>query len=224
MDSLDPTQLIQRLTPFVRPERMSKIDRVLSARTDSHCLILEGIYDQGNICAVLRTAEALGFQRIHIIETAEHFKRANRVSQGADKWLDIYRWKSIEECVEAVKKQGYLIAATHLGELAEPISRFNFAQNRTAIVFGNERDGVSPRMLELADRQMVLPMLGFTQSFNISVAAALALGHVTATPNACQPLSLERTMELKARFLLGSIPQKSKFVQAMQLQHQEYLI
>lgn len=169
-------EILELAAPFLTANRRHRIDQVVANRTYSVVPVMENIYDRGNISAVMRSSEALGFQAAHIIELNERFKEANRVTQGADKWLDVVRWKSTEACVSDLKAKGYRIYATHL-EAAVPISEVDWSVP-SAIVFGNEKDGVSPKMLELADQRIIIPMLGFVQSFNISVAAAISLYHI----------------------------------------------
>jgi tRNA (guanosine-2'-O-)-methyltransferase len=157
-------------------ERRQKIDRVVAGRNFDTAVVLEGIYDRGNISAVMRTAEGLGFANIHVIETQEKFKEANRVAQGADKWVETTKWKQSSECIKALKAQGYKICVTTL-EASKPLSEIDFS-GKTALVLGNEKDGASPEMIAAADERMIIPMPGFVQSFNISVAGALCLYHI----------------------------------------------
>lgn len=169
-------EIVAHLSEYMTDARKSKIEVVVSRRTYAVTPVMEGLYDRGNVAAVMRSSEAFGFQAINIIETSKKFKQAKRVAQGADKWLDIQRWDSTSECVERLKGQGYRILATNLDE-AVPIGEIAF-DRPTALVFGNEKDGVSEEMLDLADGCVKMPMHGFAQSFNISVAAALCLYHI----------------------------------------------
>jgi len=169
-------EVIAALGPMVTSKRRSRIETALAHRTYTVTPVIEGLYDRGNVSAVVRSAEALGYQSVHIVDSSEAFKHANRVTQGAEKWLDINVWSATEACLARLKKMGYRIVATHF-EDARPIGELRFDQP-AAIVFGNERDGVSEAVLDVADVRAVIPMAGFTKSFNISVAAALCLYHV----------------------------------------------
>jgi tRNA (guanosine-2'-O-)-methyltransferase len=168
--------VIEGLEPFLLEERGQRIREVIAARTYSVVPVMEGLYDRGNVSAVLRSAEALGFQAVHIVDSSEAFKQANRVTQGAEKWLDIRVWGATPACVDALRAQGYRILATHF-EDAQPIDEVDFTVP-TALFFGNEKEGVSRELLDRADGRVVIPMAGFTRSFNISVAAALGLFHI----------------------------------------------
>ena len=173
---IDSELALRLLEPMITPERLRRIEAVARSRTYAVVPVLENLYDRGNQSAVMRSAEALGFQRVDLIEPGDRFKRANRVTQGADKWLDVFNWKSSGDCVESLKARGYRVLATHFGSGAVAIEEVDFTRP-TALVFGNEKDGVSPEALRLCDGGMVIPMHGFVQSLNISVAAALSLYH-----------------------------------------------
>jgi tRNA (guanosine-2'-O-)-methyltransferase len=141
-------------------------------------VVLESIYDRGNVSAVMRSAEGLGFGNFHVIETQEKFKESQRVTQGADKWVEVKKWKKTADCVKSLKDQGFKICVTHLDEKSKPLHEIDFSQ-KTALVLGNEKDGVSAEMIAAADERIIIPMTGFVQSFNISVAGALSLYHIS---------------------------------------------
>jgi tRNA (guanosine-2'-O-)-methyltransferase len=169
--------ILDKVGPLLTEDRRQKIDRVVAQRNFDTAVVLEGIYDRGNISAVMRSAEGLGFGNFHVIETQEKFKEANRVTQGADKWVEVKKWKSTNDCIGALKKQGYKICVTHLSEKSKPLSEIDFS-GKMALVLGNEKEGVTPEMIAAADECVIIPMTGFVQSFNISVAGALGLYHI----------------------------------------------
>lgn len=204
--ALDADSVIEILEPQLTDARRERIHEVVQGRTYSVVPVLDGIYDRGNISAVMRSAEALGFQKMHLIETQEGFKVANRVTQGTDKWLDVERWEQPSECGERLRAQGYQIVVTHL-EAARPICEVDFTRP-TAIVFGNERDGVSEELVAMADCATIIPMSGFAQSFNISVAAAIAFYHIKTERdrNGCHAdLSEVQKRLLKANYYVRSV-------------------
>lgn len=169
--------ILKYIYPLLTPDRQKKIDRVASQRCFDISVVLEGIYDRGNISAVMRTAEGLGFADFHVIEKFEKFKEANRVTQGADKWVEVKKWKSTQEYIQYAKENKIRICVTSL-EASKPLHEINFS-TPLALVLGNEKDGVSKEMLEAADERVIIPMPGFVQSFNISVAGALCLYHIS---------------------------------------------
>lgn len=169
-------EVIARLAPKIRRNRRERIAEVIGSRTASVTVVLEDLYDRGNISAVLRTAEALGYLSVHVIRKSRKFREADRVTRGADKWLCIREHKSTVDTLADIREQGYRIVATHFDD-AQPIEQVDFSVP-TAVIFGNENAGVSDDALACADSRIVVPMSGFTQSFNISVAAALTLYHI----------------------------------------------
>lgn len=170
-------EIIDILSPYIRPGRQEKIRETVARRTYSVVPVLEAVHDRGNVSAVMRSAESMGYQGMHIIETARYFRKANRVTQGADKWLDVERWDGTKTCVDHLRSQGYRIVVTHMSEDAKSLDEISFAEP-TAIFFGSEGEGASDELVELADNCVVIPMDGFSQSFNISVAAALSFYHI----------------------------------------------
>ncbi|ARA95102.1 hypothetical protein AWN76_010680 [Rhodothermaceae bacterium RA] len=213
---LDPAFVIDTLAPHMTPERLARIDAVLAGRTYTVATVVEGLVNTGNVRAVMRTAEGLGFQDFHVITGGEAFKGSERVSQGAEKWLDVHVWDSPAACARHLKERGFAIVATHLDEAAVPIDAVDFTQP-TALVLGNERDGVSEAMLALADRRVVIPMTGFVQSFNISVAAALGLYHAYRDRLARQgyhgDLTEEQRLRLRAAYCLRSVRRAPEILQ-----------
>lgn len=176
---LAPERIVEILSPLMTEARLARIDAVLAERTYTVVPVVEGLINTGNVNAVMRSAEALGYQGFHIItndEDGTRYKSSARTSQGAEKWLDVRLWPTPASCTEHLKAEGYRIVATHLDDAAVPIDTIDFAQP-TALVFGNELNGLSPEMVALADQTCIVPMAGFTQSFNISVAAAVCLYH-----------------------------------------------
>ncbi len=193
---------IEFLEPLVNDERKRKIMEVLSHRTEHVIPVLEGIYDMGNLHAVVRTAEGLGFHALHLVETQENYKLPNRVTQSTDKWLEITKWKAVGPCFQELKNQGYQIACSSLSTKSIPLNAIDLHQ-KTALVFGNERSGASQEALDLADHHFQIPMVGFAQSFNISVAAAISLAHVR--DKITSTLSVETQRRFYAEYLLRSV-------------------
>lgn len=174
---LGPELMIERLRPYLTEQRIERIQGVVANRSRKVVTVIEGLINLGNVSAVMRSAEALGFFEFHIVE-GDHtrFKNSARTSQGAEKWLTVSRWPSAVACASHLKARGYTLVATHLDDTSVPIATIDFTQP-TALIFGNEQGGVSPEMLALADHRCIIPMAGFVESFNISVAAAVGLYH-----------------------------------------------
>ncbi len=170
--------ILDHIGPLLTDDRKAKIEKVAAQRNFETAVVLESVYDRGNISAVMRSAEGMGFGNFHVIETQEKFKESARVTQGADKWVEVQKWKSTKECVSRLKAQGYKICVTHLDAKAKPLHEIDFS-GKVAFVLGNEKNGASEEIISAADETVIIPMSGFVQSFNISVAGALGLYHIS---------------------------------------------
>lgn len=199
-------EIIDVLTPFLKDQRRKRLDEVARGRSFGIATVVDGLYDRGNVSAVMRSAEGLGFAPFHITETQARFKKANRVTQGSDKWLEITRWTDASECAQNLRQAGYQLVTTHL-DAAVPIDNVDFTKP-TAIVLGNEKMGVSEAMVELSDHNVVIPMSGFAQSFNISVAAAISLYHIRLCRDRAgmvSDLTEKQITALRAQYYLRSV-------------------
>ncbi len=172
--TLSPDRLTALLSEHLSDARKRAMETVLDGRTQNVVIVVEGVVDVGNVSAILRTADGFGIQRVHVIDVAGKYKRSKRTTRGADKWVDRYRWETTEECFEYLRGDGYRIVAADVGEDTVAICEADLT-DRCAIVFGNELDGLSEVARRDADALVTLPMAGFGESFNISVAAAIAL-------------------------------------------------
>ena len=165
-------QIVQTFAPMVTAERTARLQEVVARRSLHLVPVLENIYDHGNISAVMRSSEAFGFLQMCIVEApGARFKAANRVTKGAEKWLDVKAFSDPVTAAADLRARGYQVWATDLAT-DHTIDSMDWTRP-TAIVLGNEKDGVSASMRAAVDGCFRLPMAGFSQSFNISVAAAL---------------------------------------------------
>jgi tRNA (guanosine-2'-O-)-methyltransferase len=169
-----PAEVIAVLEPYLTAARRARIEAALRQRTYNLAVVLEGMVDTGNVAAVMRSCDGFGVQPFHAIDTAGSYKHSKRTSQGAEKWLDVWRWRAPGACIDHLRSAGYRVVAAHVGGGATPLRDVDFAP-RTALVFGNELDGLTDGIVERADETAVIPISGFVQSFNVSVAVALFL-------------------------------------------------
>jgi tRNA (guanosine-2'-O-)-methyltransferase len=168
--------ILKTLKPMLTDERIQRLDEVCASRSLHLVSVLENIYDRGNVSAVMRSFEAFGFMQMHLIDApTAKFKAANRVTKGAEKWLDTHSHDNPTSAVRELKQKGYQIWATDLNTKYS-IEDLDFSKP-TAVVLGNEKDGVSEELKGMVDGCFRVPMLGFSQSFNISVAASLIFYH-----------------------------------------------
>jgi len=165
------------LSSYLSANRRARIDDVLSRRTRNLVLVLEGVHDPHNVAACMRTAEGLGLQELHVISHVDYVPN-KKVCQGSDKWLDIRQHLTPEAAAAALRGRGYALYAAALAPDAVPIDSLDFS-GRIALALGNEHEGISEQLQALCDGAFAIPMRGFTQSFNVSVAAAITLYHAT---------------------------------------------
>lgn len=167
------------LAQYVTEHKKLRIEEVLSSRTRYFTIVLENIYKPHNASAVLRTADCFGLQDIHVIEKGNAYKVNPYVTRGAAQWVDIHKYSDksgsgVTDCFERLRNEGYQIYATSPRDDSESIHDF-FPHQKTALVFGNEHEGVSAEVIRKADGLVHIPMYGFTESFNISVTASIFL-------------------------------------------------
>lgn len=169
------------LEEFLLPERKARIDSVLSHRSRSLVLVLDQVMNAHNISAVMRSADAFGVQEIHLV--GDEFEFSSGISLGTERWLELNRYKSAEDAIEALRKRGYRFvvlesprSSTSTDGATPPIPVYDLPfGEKLALVFGNEHRGISPAFGAAADLRAYIPMLGFAESFNISVAAAITM-------------------------------------------------
>jgi tRNA (guanosine-2'-O-)-methyltransferase len=203
---------------FLLPERRRRIDEVVAGRTRTLTVVIEALGDPQNVNAVLRTAEAFGVQEVHVVEgPMKAYDRNKKISQNADKWLDVVRWRTSAECLLHLKERGFAVYATHLGEGSVDLSELTFARP-VALVFGNEHRGVSEQALAHADARYVIPMRGFSQSLNVSVAAAVSLFRAVERRQQERgrhgDLTGEEAAALRERFYTKSVKQRTRIAKA----------
>jgi tRNA (guanosine-2'-O-)-methyltransferase len=173
-------RLFQHLAQFVSDHKKDFVEKVLNERTRYLTIVLENIYQSQNASAVLRTCECLGIQDIHIVENTAKYHLNVRVLKGADKWLNLERYRSkgvnnTETCFAKLRKNGYKILVADPSVDGIAIDDINVCENKLAVVFGNELRGASDYALDQADQKIRIPMYGFTESLNISVSVAICL-------------------------------------------------
>jgi len=177
------TELLNYLSPYITPERLSLFNRVVEFRTKYITVVLEDIFQSQNASAVLRSCDCFGIQDVHIIENRNQFQLDSEVSLGSSKWLTLNKYNSEENnslmAIRNLKKQGYKIVATTPHTNDHKLPDFDITSGKIALVFGSELPGVSEVILNEADEFLKIPMFGFTESFNISVSAAMCMYHLS---------------------------------------------
>lgn len=176
-EELSPA-LLAYLQGFMLPERIARFEAVLADRTRYLTCVLENISDAHNSNAVMRSCECFGIQDVYVIDNGVKYKPARKVLKGSHKWLSIRKYYGDGDnslrCISDLKEKGYRIAATSLH--AAPVPPQDIPLDKPlALVFGQEHIGISPVVQQMADFHLMIPMHGFTDSLNISVAAGILL-------------------------------------------------
>lgn len=170
----DDEKLLSYLESFMTEERKAKFLAVLSNRTYHFTVAIEDVFQAHNTSAVIRTCEVFGIQEAHLIEARFGKKLDRKIAMGAQKWVDVYRHNNAIECMQALRQQGYKIIATSPHHDSCLLDEFDIGQ-KAAFFFGTELEGLSEEVMQQADGFLKIPMVGFTESLNISVSAAIIL-------------------------------------------------
>lgn len=193
--------VIEQLGTMLTEARIDTINKVVENRTSTLHVAVEGVHDPHNTAAIMRTADAFGLQNVHIIEGKSSFRSSAAVTQGAHKWIDVSVYRDTPEFVRKMREQKLKILVAAM-DGAIDVDKIELDCPHV-LVFGNEAEGISQQMFELADGAFKIPMFGFVESFNVSVAAAISVSTLRSGGGG----DLERTQQdvLKARYYLKSV-------------------
>jgi tRNA (guanosine-2'-O-)-methyltransferase len=174
----DPLRAIRLLEPLVLDRRRERLLGIIEQRLESVQVLFDAPHDPHNGAAVVRSCEVFGIQFVHVVERREPFLISPTVTRGAEKWIDLRRWPSVDAAVAKLRADGLeLIGAHPDGDLApEDLAKIP----RIALVLGNERDGIGVDLAKACSRRVRVPMRGFSESLNVSVSAAILLAAATA--------------------------------------------
>ena len=212
-------ELITYLKGFMSDRRVQRFDEVIAMRSDYMRVVLENVYQAHNASAVVRSCDCFGIQHVHFIENRNRMKLSDDVAMGSSNWLSIHRHNEKEnntvETLQDLKNAGYRIIATtpHKDDFTPdtlPIDQ------KIALVFGTEIDGISPEVVQMADGFVKIPMYGFTESFNISVSAAICMYALSSRIRAEVPnhlLSEEEKTDIYLDWLKCSVEKSDALIQ-----------
>ncbi len=193
-------------------------DRLSLNRPRHICVVLEDIYLSHNASAVLRSCDCFGVQDVHVVEARNPFNPAGDVAVGSSKWVDYYKHGSIADAYRHLHKQGYRIVATLPHENDTMIGDLDISQP-IALVFGTELTGLTQEAIDGADAYVKIPMYGFTESFNISVCAALSLFSLTERmrrdPSLRWQFSPDELLDLKLNWAMQAIKDGEKVMNSL---------
>jgi tRNA (guanosine-2'-O-)-methyltransferase len=218
MEVSQKKELISYLSAFISEKRKARFDQVITQRMGHLRIVLENMYQAHNASAVLRSCESFGIQHVHFIENRNHLRISDDVAMGSSNWLSIHRHNDTENntvnTLRHLKSLGYRIVATTPHKDDCTIDQLP-VDGKLALVFGTEIDGISPEVFEHADEFVKIPMYGFTESFNVSVCAALCMYELTTRIRKDVPeylLNEDEKTEVYLDWLRNSIEQSEALI------------
>ncbi len=170
--------LLDYLQNFITEERKQRFSEIISQRTNHFTVAMEDVFQMHNTSAVVRTCEVFGVQQAHSIEGRYGKRLDEKIAMGAQKWVDVFRYDDTQKCIDTLRGKGYQIVATTPHKDAYLLNDFDISK-KSAFFFGTEKEGLSEQVLSQADTYLKIPMVGFTESLNISVAVAIVLQQLT---------------------------------------------
>lgn len=171
-------KLLEHLETFLSENRLKRFNHVLSGRTKHFTVATEDVYQLHNTSAVIRSCDVFGIQEVTIVEEKNSKRIDREIAMGAQKWVDLNRHNTVKDALKSLKSQGYQIIATTPHTNDCELHDFDVTK-KACFFFGRETEGLSQEVLDQADGFLKIPMVGFTESLNISVSAAIILQHVT---------------------------------------------
>lgn len=205
---LDAAAVSGILGEFVTPERAARLRGVFAARLDCVTAVMDAPHDPHNGSAVIRSCDAFGVQRLHVIERLEPFLASNQVARGSERWVDLRTYAAVPAAVAALAASGHALIATHPeGDLLpEDLAKIP----RLCLVLGNERNGIAEELRASCAHSVRIPMRGFAESLNVSVTAAILLQH--ATHGRAGDLGEREQEYLYARALALTVPHAAEIL------------
>ncbi len=170
--------LLNYLEGFLTDNRKERFSKILDNRTKHFTIAMEDVFQLHNTSAVMRSCEVFGIQELNVVEQKFGKRIDTEIAMGAQKWVDVNRFNSIQSCIDSMKSKGYQIIATTPHNDSCMLHEFEITKP-SAIFFGTERDGLSQEVIDQADGYLKIPMVGFTESLNISVSAAIIIQDIT---------------------------------------------
>jgi len=218
-------KLISFLSEFVTAERLALFNKTLSLRTNYLTVVLEDLYQTQNTSAVVRTADCFGIQNVHVIENKHIFQVNPDVVRGASNWVTVNRHNGAEmntpEALKKLRQDGYRIVVASPHEHDVDLENFDLTKGKVALVFGCERPGLTEWAKNEADEFMKIPMVGFTESLNVSVAVAITIHHLAHQLRTTTSIDWHLTNDEKQKLLLEWLRTSIKRVDLLEKKFEE---
>jgi len=199
--------LFTYLQGYLTEERKERFLEVLKNRTKFLTVAIEDVYQMHNTSAIIRSCDVFGIQEVHVVEDRFSKRLDKNIAVGAEQWVDVHKYQSTGECVSRLKDQGYQIMATTPHDDSLLLPDF-FPKKKTALFFGTEKEGLSEEVMQQADGFLKIPMVGFSESLNVSVSAAIIiqeLAHKVRNSNVSWQLSEDEIFEKRFDWTKKSI-------------------
>jgi len=158
----------------VTAERVKRLDAVLAMRQPDLTVFAENLHKPRNFSAMVRNCDAVGINEMHVLPGEDDLRTHWKTSQGAEKWMLIRTHKNAENACKHLKSNNFRLLAAHISDAAVDYRDIDYTQP-VALVLGTELFGVSDTTLSFVDQQISIPMMGVSQSLNVSVACAIVL-------------------------------------------------
>lgn len=216
---IDP-ELLNFLESHLTPRRKTLFDEVILERTNHLTVATEDVYQLHNTSAVIRSCDVFGVQNVHIVEERNLRKIDREIAMGAQKWVGINRYHTVKDSVSTLREKGYQIVATTPHRDACLLDDFDITKP-SALFFGTEKNGLSDELMNEADSSLKIPMVGFTESLNISVSAAIILQSLTSKlkkSGISWELSEEERMQTRLSWLQNSIKSSDQIIERFHAQ------
>jgi len=166
--------LLTYLETYLTEERKQRFSDVLQHRTKHITVAVEDVYQLHNTSAIIRSCDVFGVQDLHVVENRFGKRLDKNIAMGAEQWVDVYRYQTTADCMARLKGDGYQIIATTPHNDSTMLPDF-FPSVKSAIFFGTEKEGLSEEVMQQADGFLKIPMVGFSESLNVSVSAAIII-------------------------------------------------
>jgi tRNA (guanosine-2'-O-)-methyltransferase len=199
------------LEPLTTDERRVRLRETLEHRLSSVTVLFDNPHDPHNGSAVLRSCDAFGVQRVHVVRGHEKFAASRMVSKGSERWVDVVDHTDPQVAADLLHQDGFKLLVTHPEGKLTP--RDLPKLEKVALILGNERDGVSPELTAAADETIRIPMCGFVESLNVSVTAAILVQAACEGRNG--DLTPTQFDNVYARWLTNSVPRAEEVLRAL---------
>lgn len=207
-------ELFHHLEGYLTERRKNLFHKVLQNRTRHFTVATEDVYQLHNTSAVMRSCDIFGVQDLHVVEELVGKDVDREIAMGAQKWVSLHRYNTVDRCIDNLRSSGYQIIATTPHNDSTLLHEFDISK-KSAFFFGRETDGLSDTVMNAVDGHLKIPMYGFTESLNISVSAAIVLQNMITRlkqSDVAWQLSEEEKRNIQMEWMKRSIKSSDKII------------